>query len=298
MWGFRAEQKIIQIGNIKFGGNPEERIPVLIGSIFYKGHRIITDKMTGDFNKEKAEGLIKLQEEFSDKTGVPHVVDVVGENKEVMEKYLEFVSSVTDSIIAIDGTVPTVRIHGFEYAKTYGIKNTLIYNSLMEPREDELIKLKELNVKNAILLCYNLRNFTSKGRVEMAKELISKAKSYGIENTIIDTMVLDIPSLGSALKAINIIKDELGLPVGCGAHNAIGLWRGAKRKLGQQVIKPANVAASVMAIAAGADFVLYGPIDYADVIFPIVGMVSASYAQIAIEDKKRLPAEHPRYKIA
>jgi tetrahydromethanopterin S-methyltransferase subunit H len=298
MWKFKAEQKIVQIGNIKFGGNPEERIPVLIGSIFYKGHNIITDQRTGDFDREKAEALIKLQEEFSDKTGIPHVIDVVGENEEVMEKYLEFVTSVTDSVIAVDGTVSNVRIHGVEYAKSYGIKNPIIYNSLMEPREDELSKLRELNVSNAILLCYNLRNFTSVGRVEMAKELVDKAKSYGIKNLLIDTMVLDIPSLGSALRAIHIVKDEIGLPVGCGAHNAVGLWRGAERKLGKQVIKPANVAASVMAIAAGADFVLYGPIDHADVMFPVVGMMSASYAQIAIEDKKKLPAEHPRYKIA
>ncbi|GBC75608.1 hypothetical protein HRbin06_00927 [archaeon HR06] len=111
-------------------------------------------------------------------------------------------------------------------------------------------------------------------------------------------MVLDIPTLGMALRALYWIKDELGYPVGCGAHNAVGLWRGATQKLGKQVIKPANVVATAMAVAAGADFVLYGPIDHADVVLPVIGMMSASYGQLSIEDGKRLPSNHPRFKIA
>ncbi len=299
MWNFRAEQKVFQIGNIKIGGRPEERPAVLLGSLFYRGHNIVEDEREGLFDKDKAEYLIKTQEDFSDKTGVPAVVDVVGENPKAMVKFLDFVTSVTDSVISVDGTLASVRLAALAHIKEVGIKNPLIYNSLMEPKQDELDKLKELNVvKTAIALCYNPRDYTSKGRVDIAKELIKKAQYAGIENIMIDTMVLDIPTLGMALRALNWIKDELGYPCGCGAHNAVGLWRGAVQKLGKQVMKPANVVATAMAVAAGADFVLYGPIDHADVVLPVIGMMSASYGQLTIEDGKRLPPSHPRFKIA
>jgi len=299
LWNFKAQQKVFKIGDISIGGKPEERPAVLLGSIFYRGHNIVKDEKEGIFDKDKAEELIKRQEEFSEKTGVPAVVDVVGENPKAMIKFLDFVTSVTSSVISLDGTLASVRLTALKYIKEVGIKNPIIYNSLMEPKQEELDQLKELKVvKMAIALCYNPRDYSSKGRVDIAKELIKKANYAGIEEVIIDTMVLDIPTLGMALRALYWIKDELGYPTGCGAHNAVGLWRGATQKLGKQVIKPANVVATAMAVAAGADFVLYGPIDHADVVLPVIGMMSASYGQLSIEDGKRLPSNHPRFKIA
>lgn len=40
---------------------------VLIGSIFYNGHKFVEDDKKGQFDRAKAEAAIKLQEEFSDK---------------------------------------------------------------------------------------------------------------------------------------------------------------------------------------------------------------------------------------
>jgi len=65
LWAFKAEQKRFKIGKVNIGGLPGANPTVLIGSIFYH-----------DFNKEAAEECINIQEEFSDKTGNPHMLPV------------------------------------------------------------------------------------------------------------------------------------------------------------------------------------------------------------------------------
>jgi len=49
--------------------------------------------------------------------------------------------------------------------------------------------------------------------------------------------------------------------------------------------------------AVGADFILYGPIDDARVVFPAVAMVDTAYSQLPIEKKIQIPRTHPRYRI-
>jgi len=45
---------------------------------FDEGHKIVKDRSSGVFDRAEAERLINVQEEMSDKTGVPCMLDVVG----------------------------------------------------------------------------------------------------------------------------------------------------------------------------------------------------------------------------
>lgn len=299
MWTFGTEQKISQIGNVKVGGLPGQQPTVLVGSIFYSKHSIVIDELKGEFDGEKAEELLKCQEEFSDKTGNPHMVDVVGSTPESLFKYVDFVASKTDAPILFDGVSADVRIKGLDYIIQSGIKSPIIYNSLMpEYKKEELEKIKEAGVKSAIILAYNIREFTSAGRLKVVKSLMPIAQSAGIENVLVDTCVIDVLTLGPACRAIYDVKSELGLPSGCGAHNAIGTWKGLKTKMGRQATHPSMASACTMAIAAGANFLLYGPIDTAAFIFPAIAMVDAAYAQLLREQGKKPPPGHPIFKIA
>ena len=64
-----------------------------------------------------------------------------------------------------------------------------------------------------------------KGRVEIAKKILNKALSYGIpkEDVIIDCLVLTVSAeqkaAGETLKALNIVKNELGLRTVLGVSN-------------------------------------------------------------------------------
>jgi len=56
--------------------------------------------------------------------------------------------------------------------------------------------------------------------------------------------------------------------------------------------------ACAITVAAGANFILYGPIEFADYMFPTIAMVDAAYAQLAMEEGTMPDRNHPIFKIA
>jgi tetrahydromethanopterin S-methyltransferase subunit H len=98
------------------------------------------------------------------------------------------------------------------------------------------------------LLAYNLTDFTSGGRIKTVNALISAVNSIGIKRPLVDTCVLDVPTLGVSCKAIFQVKNEIGLPVGAGTHNAIGTWKGLKKKMGKQAVMPCSVSVAIMTV--------------------------------------------------
>jgi len=300
MWRQALEQKRFTVGKVTIGGKTGESPTVLIGSIFYHKQKSLDFKEeTGDFNSNECEKLIKLQEEFSDKTGLPCMLDVGLPSKKWISRILNFLISVTDAPILLDAASSEIRVAALDYAKEAGIQNRCVYNSLNpESKRIEYEKIKQIQQKAAVLLAYNARDMTSKGRVDAIKQLLPQAIESGIEKILMDACVLDVPTLGSAFKAIFELKNEMGYPTGCGAHNAIGTWRGLKTKMGLQAVKPCSAVANALTIAAGADFILYGPIEDAPFVFPAVAMVNAAFAQLLIEEGKLPIASHPIFKIA
>ena len=299
MFKFKSELREVEVAGVRIGGPPGKNPTVLAGTIFYHGHKIVRDPEKGVFDEQKAEELINLQEEFSDRTGNPCMVDVMASSPEAMVRYLDFVAEHTERPMLIDGTTAPVRIAGLEHAAEVGLLDRLIYNSLSPGfSQAEVAKIQETGLKCAILLALNMRDFTTAGRIRAIKELLTVAEQHGVEKPLIDTCVMDIPSLGMACKALLQLKDELGLPVGCSPHNAIDTWRGLKTKMGKEARKPCMASATVMAVAVGADFVLYGPIGAARYIFPAVAMVDAAQAFVLREEGIAVGREHPLFRIA
>jgi len=298
LWNFKAEQKVFQIGGISVGGVPGQRPVVLVGTLFYHGHKIVKDENAGTFDEAAAEALVKAQDEMSDKTGNPAMIDVVGASAPAMKKAIDFVIDRTKAPILIDSPSEQFRIMGIAYAKEQGILDRVVYNSINpSSKPDELKAVHESGVTSSVFLAYNMKDFSTAGRTNAIEELVGKRHEFGIEKPLIDTCVLDLPTLGSALRAMYELKDELGFPVGCGAHNAVALWKGLKPKMGEQAVKPCLASVNAISAAVGADFILYGPIDDAKVVFPAVAMVDTAYSQIPIEKKIQIPRTHPRYRI-
>ncbi len=292
-------QRILDIGGITVGGVPGQNPTVLIGSIFYHGHKIVEDDKQGLFDRAKAESAIIMQEEFSEKTGNPHMVDVVGTTPRAIQAFIEFVASTTDAPILIDAPSSATRIAGLQYANETGLINRVVSNSLtLPPREEELQAIQEVGLRSAVLLALNMREFTTKGRIDVIRELVKVAQANGIDKPLLDTCVLDIPSLGMAWRALFLLKHEFGLPVGCGAHNAINTWKGLQTKMGKKAVNPSIASVNAITTALGADFVLYGPIEDAAYVFPVVAMTDAAFAHLLIENGSRIKKTHPLFKIA
>jgi len=81
----------------------------MIGSIFYNEHKIVSDEKTGDFDREKAEELLRKEEEMSDMTGNPRIVDVCYGWPHAFEKFIDFVAETIDDPFALDGATARVK---------------------------------------------------------------------------------------------------------------------------------------------------------------------------------------------
>ena len=130
MFRFDKEQLVIDVAGVKLGGQPGEYPTVLCGTIFYGGHKIISDEKEGIFDKDAAEERIKTMEEFSDITGNPCVIQTFGATPTAMVKYLDFVGEVSDKPFMIDSTSAAAKIDGAKFVDEVGLGERAIYNSL------------------------------------------------------------------------------------------------------------------------------------------------------------------------
>jgi len=309
MFKFAREQYVYRIGKVKIGGQPGENPTVLAGTIFYGGHKIVSDPKAGVFDKEKAEALIKRQEEMSDITGNPCMVQVFSESVEAMKKYIDFVASVTDSPFLIDSTEPKVRAEGAKYAKEVGLLDRAVYNSInVSIAEEELSVLREERTPNAIVLAFNPIDPSTRGRVAVLttgggvieKGLLKIAEECGVKALLIDVAATTLGSgAGAALASTYVIKSKFGHPTGGGVHNVVSAWPWLKRlrkeyPSGKEIFKFCDVASNVLQVMVGGDFVLYGPIENAERVFPVVAMADILITDMAsLELGLNVGEDHP-----
>lgn len=295
---FQAEQKTFAIGGVNVGGQPGVCPTVLIGSMFYHGHDVLIDEDRGEFQRDEAEKRIRAQEDYAERTGNPCMLDVVGATPEAIRKHLKFAAGVSRMPLLIDGTTSDVRLAGLDFVAQAGLVDRVVYNSIQpEIDDDELRAIQNSGVKAAIFLTYYLLDFTAKGRVESVRALLPRLHEAGIDKLMVDTCVLDLATLGSACSAMFDIKNEMGLPAGGGVHNAVAMWKGLETKMGAQAAKPCVASAAAAAVAVGADFILYGPVEDAKYVFPAVAMVDTALSQIVMERGERPDKNHPRYRV-
>ncbi len=305
MFNFEKEQKTFDIAGIKVGGQPGEYPTVLIGSIFYDRHKIVTNAMKGEFDKRKAEALLKTQEEMSDKTGNSVIIDIVGSSVEALERYVDFVSTITESPFLVDGPSATVRIPVMRQLAETGLIDRAIYNSIdYAVKSSEIASLKEIGAESSIVMAFNPRNVWAEGRIEILngyegqQSLLEAAKEAEIPNILIDAAVLDVPSIGISARAIYMIKSEFGFPTGCGPPNAITTWKKVKKDLGPYAYNTCLAGSGLITQSLGANFILYGPIEDAEAVFPACAMADAIIAYNArrygIRQKTK---QHPLFKI-
>jgi tetrahydromethanopterin S-methyltransferase subunit H len=93
----------------------------------------------------------------------------------------------------------------------------------------------------------------------------------------VDTFVMDVPSLTPASRAAMEIKRRMGLPCGAAAHNAVSTWRGLKKMLGKDAVKSADLIANLTPVLFGADYLLYGPVEDCEYVFPAVFTIDTTY---------------------
>jgi len=298
MFRFEREQMVFEISGVRVGGQPGENPTVVIGSIFYRGDK--TSDESGKVDKEAAQALIAKYEEVCDKVGLPCMLDVVCTRAENARKRLEFAADVTKMPILIDYINDEAAVSALEAARELGIIDRVLLNSFNPETKGHVYqKAREVGLRAGVALTYSSRAVISyKERVRLLESLIPKMKEAGVEKILIDTVVMDLVTLGLACRAIYEVKSRYGYPCGCGAHNAIAMWRSLKQRKDRVLMAACSAVANALPVAVGADFVLFGPISDAELMVPAIAIVSASYGQVLMEDGRRPPPSHPRFKIS
>ncbi|MDY6833812.1 MAG: tetrahydromethanopterin S-methyltransferase subunit H [Chloroflexota bacterium] len=304
MLNFRAEQQISRISGIEIGGQMGERPPVLIGSIFYSGHKIVKDPMAGIFDNAEAMQLLQVASELSEKYSIPHIIDVIAETEAAMINYVDFVAKHSNEPFLVDATNPKVCLAGMKRAAEQGALERAIYNSI-DPHSTEkhMDELAKLGAKHAVLLAFSPTQLFPNDRTSLITSkdgktgLLDMAKRAGIENVLVDVGVLDLPSTSWTSRAIFAVKDELGLPAGCAPSNALYTWK-KNRAIKSPEFESCGAAVFGLPFSQGADFILYGPIRNAPWVFSSTAITAAMIAYGARIDKRRpISKEHPLYKL-
>jgi tetrahydromethanopterin S-methyltransferase subunit H len=290
---------------VRLGGQPGEHPTVLCGTIFYHGHRIVQDEDRGIFDGQTAEGLVRRQAELSEETGLPSILHIYAKTAEAFQRYLGFADEIWQGPMIIDSADPLVRSAMAETVSELGYADKTIYNSIsLGTSGAEADALRESEMDCAIVLAYNPSDSSVDGCMRTLEEgiggkpgLIPLAGELGIANVLIDPGVMPLGSgAGIALRFSIVAKARLGLPVGSGIHNAVSAWLWLRNR-DRLERRCCDAAAAAMQLASAANFLLYGPIENANFIFPVAAMADVLVAE-ASRDLDVWPVpEHPVYRL-
>ena len=306
LFKFKCRQKIFKIGNVKLGGQPGELPTVLVGNVFYKGMPEVTSHVKGEFDQKSVLKWITMAGELSEKTGVPHFLDVMATYPEAMRQYIAFISEQSESAFLIDGANTETRVAGLELVTELGLLERTIFNAISpQTPEKELETIRDSGITAAVLLANNEVDFSPGGRISILNGfngrvgLLKTAKKAGVKKILVDTIVFDVPSIAYATEAIKLVKNELGYPAGCSPANATYDWREVQNEYLKQGFVAYNASAHTIAQFGGANFLIYGPIKQAKNLIPASAMNDAIIAYHAMRrlGVKPLVENHPLYKI-
>ncbi len=283
MFKLGQKQKIYRIGNLQVGGQPGELPIVLIGNIFYKGMPEVSNHKKGIFKKEQVRQWIERAGNAAEKSGVPHVLDIMAMYPEAIVQYITFISEQDATPFLIDGANPETRTAALELVGELGLERQAVFNGITpKTSKKELSAIKESGVTAAVIMAFNDLDYSPEGRIKILKTskdqpgLLKMATQAGITEILVDTIVFDVPSISYAAKAIKLIKTEVGLPAGCSPANATYAWKQAlKDPIFNKSFASCNTSAHTVAQCWGADFLIYGPIKQAPNIVPACALTDA-----------------------
>ena len=281
---FEKEQKTFEIGNAKIGGQPGENPTFLIGSIFWLGQKMVQDANKGIFDAKAAEDIINRCQTQSDITGVKFALDIVGTTETAFEKYIDFVPNHTDAPLMLDAMSPKTRMAAANLAKRMGLTDRCLYNSVYKGVTDaELANLKESGIKMSIVLADDPKDTTLEG---------------GITKPLVDTAIPAFePDMGTSVRAITIMKEKYGYPVGLGSGNVVTTMGWVKANFEKQYRKGTVCSTNTIMQMAGANWLMIGPAEQAEWVFPAAA-ITDTYIASAAADLGTRPSDetHPIFK--
>jgi tetrahydromethanopterin S-methyltransferase subunit H len=304
MFRFENEQKVCEIGGVKFGGQPGEYPTVVVPSIFQKGDKVFEGKRKGGFNRERATQLIKMCDRLSAETGLPYMADIVAANGEEFKRQINFYTQTTHAPFCIDAWVMKPKLEGAEYCAKKGHLDRMFYNSLTvweKDLETEIREIASIGVKHVLLVAFDPADPMPSGRISGTQKLLDAIDKVGakFQSLFVDTSVMNGPATAFCSLANKLIKEKWGLPCGSAPSNGSYMWTAAREMWGQKGWSGVDAALEALSSSFYHDMIFSGPMAGSDRVFPAVAMADAFTATSVFGEMKRLPEleTHPLRKL-
>ena len=305
MFQFETEQKVCEVGGVKFGGQPGEYPCVCVNSIFQKGDKVFHGKRKEGFNEEYAAELLKTQERLSEQTGVPGMADIVANTGQEFERFIDFVTATSEMPFCIDAWVMKPKLAGAAYCADKGLLDRMFYNSLTvweADLETEIKEISQIGVKNVLLVAFDQEDQMPSGRITGTQRLLDAIEKAGaeFESIFVDTSVMNGPATAFCGIANQMIKEKWGFPTASAPSN--GSYMDLKRFKDMWDFKgwsATDAALEALSAFYYHDMIFSGPMAGATRIMPAVAQAEAFLASAVFAETKRLPkdANHPLFKL-
>ncbi len=298
MYSFTKDQKIFEISGIKIGGQPGMYPTVLFGGAFFKGEP--------DF--ENTKNLLQKMFEISNKTGNPVIPDFFIRREDYIEDIITFIdkSIPKNHPFSVDIIEPSIKIQTLEYLYKKNLLSRTIYNSIhIGIKDEEQECLKKYTPKMVIIVAFNPKDKSPDGKVEVLENganlidtgLLELSKELRINKILVDTAALAPgENSGASIAAIPVIKEEYGLPTGCAIHNVVekSKWLINFESAKKSVDSASNINIPLF----GGDFAIFGPIENADMVIPIIAWQDILISEYTENYFGISPVDfHPRRKL-
>jgi tetrahydromethanopterin S-methyltransferase subunit H len=304
MFTFATEQKVCEVGGVKFGGQPGEYPTVICSSIFQTGDKVFTGKRKEGFDEKRAEELLKTQEKLTTETGIPGMADIVANTGKEFERFIDFVVSVSDMPFCIDAWVLKPKLAGAAYCAEKGLLDRMFYNSITvweKDLETEIKEISQMGIKHVLLVAFDQEDQMPSGRITGTRRLLDAIEKAGaeFESIFVDTSVMNGPATAFCGIANRMVKEKWGFPAASAPSNGSYMWKQARELWGFKGWSAADAALEALAVFMYHDMIFSGPMAGATRIFPAVAMADAFLATSAFAETKKLPEDpnHPLYKL-
>ncbi len=304
MFQFNVDQKVCEIGGVKFGGQPGEYPCVCCPSIFQKGDKIFEGKRKEGFDEKRGEEILKKQDKLTEETGVPIMADIVANTGEEFKTYIDFVTSVSDMPFCVDAWVLKPKLEGAAYCAEKGLLDRMFYNSLTVWEQDldtEIREIYNMGVKHVLIVAFDETDQMPTGRVTGTQRLLDAIEKAGaeFESIIVDTATMNAPATAMCSEANRLIKEKWGIPASSAPSNGSYMWKEARELWGFKGWSAADAALESLAAFWFHDMIFSGPMGGAERIVPAVAMSEAFLATSVFSTTQKLPKapNHPLFKL-
>jgi tetrahydromethanopterin S-methyltransferase subunit H len=290
-----AEQKTVTIAGRTLGGLPGVNPMWLVASIFYMGDKHLKSE-AGDFDREAVRKSVEDAVSIADRYGLVFALDVIFPSLESVEKILPFMAEFNIPLF-LDSPDPQARARSYLMARELGLQDKVIANGIyVDSSGEELKALRESGIKTAVVMAFDPRNpyesMPPESRIRLLEEkLLPMAREAGVENVVVDAIVIDPASIAISAETIMLVKKRYGLPAGCAPANALGPV--SKKAVGVEGMIAVHGTAAVLLRVLGADYVMYGPIGRIKYIAQSVAVADSLLGYMHRREGVRLPAGHP-----